>query len=64
MADAAVLAPAVDNVILVVAQSQTRRVDVQTVRRQLSNVRVKSIEVVVNRAEANGSYAYYEAEAR
>jgi len=64
VADAAVLAPAVDNVILVVAQAQTRRGDVQTVRRQLSNVRVKSIEVVVNRAEPNGSYAYYESEAR
>ena len=64
VADAAVLAPAVDNVILVVAQSQTRRGDVQTVRRQLSSVRVKSMEVVINRAEANGSYAYYESEAR
>ncbi len=64
VADAAVLAPAVDNVILVVAQSQTRRGDVQTVRRQLSNVRVKSMEVVINRAEPNGSYAYYESEAR
>ena len=64
VADAAVLAPSVDNVILVVAQSQTRRGDVQAVRQQLSNVRVKSMEVVVNRAEPNGSYAYYESEAR
>lgn len=64
VADAAVLAPSADNVILVVAQAQTRRGDVETVRQQLSNVRVKSIEVVVNRVEPNGSYAYYEAEAR
>lgn len=64
VADAAVLAPSVDNVILVVAQAQTRRGDVQAVRQQLSNVRVKSLEVVVNRAEPNGSYAYYESEAR
>jgi Mrp family chromosome partitioning ATPase len=64
VADAAVLAPAADNVILVVAQSQTRRSDVQTVRQQLSNVRVKSMEVVVNRAEANGNYAYYESDAK
>jgi capsular exopolysaccharide synthesis family protein len=64
VADAAVLAPGVDNVILVVAQSQTRRGDVQAVRQQLSNVHVKSMEVVVNRAEPNGSYAYYESEAR
>lgn len=62
VADAAVLAPAVDNVILVVAQGQTHRGDVQAVRQQLSNVRVKSMEVVVNRAEPNGSYAYYESE--
>lgn len=64
VADAAVLAPAADNVILVVAQSQTRRSDVQTVRQQLSNVRVKSMEVVVNRAEPNGNYAYYESDAK
>lgn len=64
VADAAVLAPAVDNVILVVAQGVTQRGDVQAVRQQLSNVRVKSIEVVVNRAEPNGSYAYYESDSR
>lgn len=62
VADAAVLAPTADNVILVVAQAQTQRDDVETVRQQLSNVRVKSMEVVINRAEANGSYAYYEAD--
>jgi len=62
--DAAVLAPTVDNVILVVAQGQTQRGDVQAVRQQLSNVRVKSMEVVVNRAEPNGSYAYYESDTR
>jgi len=64
VADAAVLAPAVDNVILVVAQGQTQRGDVRAVRQQLSNVRVKSMEVVVNRAEPNGSYAYYESDSR
>ena len=62
VADAAVLAPMADNVILVVAQSQTKRGDVQTVVRQLSNMRVKAMEVVVNRVEQNGNYAYYEAE--
>jgi non-specific protein-tyrosine kinase len=64
VADAAVLAPWVDNVILVVAQAQTRRGDVQAVRQQLSNVNVKSMEVVVNRAEPNGSYAYYESDSK
>jgi non-specific protein-tyrosine kinase len=62
VADAAVLASTADTVILVVAQSHTRRSDVETVRQQLSNVRVKSMQVVVNRAEPNGSYAYYESE--
>ncbi len=64
VADAAVLAPTADNVLLVIAQSQTQRGDVETVRQQLSNVRVKSMEVVVNRVEPNGSYAYYEADGR
>ncbi len=64
VADAAVLAPVADNVILVVAQAQTQKGDVETVRQQLSNVRVKSMEVVINHAEANGSYAYYEADGR
>lgn len=64
VADAAVLAPAVDNVILVVAQGVTQREDVQAVRQQLSNVRVKSMEVVVNRAEPNENYAYYESGSR
>lgn len=64
VADAAVLAPMADNVLLVVAQAQTQRGDVETVRQQLSNVRVKSMEVVVNRVEPNGSYAYYEADGR
>jgi non-specific protein-tyrosine kinase len=62
VADAAVLAPSADKVILVIAQSQTRRNDVQTVRQQLSTVRVNSMEVVVNRAEPNGNYVYYESE--
>lgn len=64
VADAAVLAPLADDVLLVVAQAQTRRGDVDTVREQLSNVHVKSMEVVINRAEENGSYAYYEADGR
>lgn len=64
VADSAVLAPAADNVILVVAQSKTTRGDVQAVRQQLSNLNVKSMEVVINRAEPNGSYAYYESDSK
>lgn len=59
VADAAVLAPVVDNVIWVVAQAQTRRGDVDTVRRQLLNVKVKSVEVVVNRADGSNDYTAY-----
>jgi non-specific protein-tyrosine kinase len=62
VADSAVLAPAVDKIIVVVAQAQTTRSDVQAVHQQLSNLNVKSMEVVINRAEPNGSYSYYESE--
>jgi hypothetical protein len=52
----------VDNIIVVVAQAHTTRGDVQAVRQQLLNLNVKSMEVVINRAEPNGSYSYYESE--
>ncbi len=56
--DAAVLAPQVDHVILVVARTRSRREAVVAVRDQLLNVNVRSIGVVVNRAEQNGVRAY------
>lgn len=57
--DAAVLAPIVDNVVLVVARAYTRRGALKNVREQLMSVNAKSIEVVVNRAEQYGSSLYY-----
>lgn len=59
VADAAVLAPVADNVIWVVARAQTRKGDIDTVRRQLKNVKAKSVEVVVNRADVASDYTAY-----
>ncbi len=59
VADSAVLAPAADNIIVVVAQGLTKRGDVQAVYQQLQNMKVKSMGVVINRAELNGNSSYY-----
>lgn len=59
VADAAVLAPKADKVAIVVAQSKTRREDLQMVHKQLSNVKTKSIGIVVNRAELSEGYTSY-----
>jgi non-specific protein-tyrosine kinase len=59
VADAAVLAPVADNIIWVVARTQTRRGDIDTVRRQLMNVRAKSVEVVINMADGSSDYTAY-----
>lgn len=56
--DAAVLAPLVDVVVLVVARTRSNRQAVQAVRRELAHVSVKSAGVVVNRAEKNGAQGY------
>jgi non-specific protein-tyrosine kinase len=48
--DAAVLVPLVDEVLLVVARERSQRGALRSVRRQLENVRAKSIDVVINRA--------------
>jgi non-specific protein-tyrosine kinase len=48
--DAAVLVPLVDEVVLVVAREHSQRSALRSVRRQLENVRAKSIDVVINRA--------------
>jgi non-specific protein-tyrosine kinase len=57
--DAAVLAPTVDGVVLVVGRAQAQREAVRAARQQLANVKARSIGVVVNRAEQDGSYYYY-----
>jgi len=57
--DAAVLAPIVDGVVLVVGRAQARREAVQAACQHLADVRANSIGLVVNRAEQDGSYSHY-----
>ncbi len=59
VADAAVLTPIADSVIWVISRAQTRRGDIETVRRQLANVRAKSVEVVINRSSDSSDYTAY-----
>ena len=59
VADAAVLAPKADSVVIIVAQAKTRREDIQMVRKQLSNVKANSIGIVVNHAKLDESYSSY-----
>jgi hypothetical protein len=57
--DVAVLAPAVDGVVLVVGRAQARREAVQAACQQLTDVRARPVGAVVNRAGQDGSYTYY-----
>ena len=59
VADAAVLAPIADTIIWVISRAQTRRGDIETVRRQLANVRASSVEVVINRSSDSSDYTAY-----
>lgn len=59
VADAAVLAPIADSIIWVISRAQTRRGDIETVRRQLENVRARSVEVVINRSSDSSDYTAY-----
>jgi len=63
VADAAVVSPIADIVVWVVSQGQTRRSDVEAVRRQLINVGAKSIDVVINRSSLENDYTAYGQEA-
>jgi capsular exopolysaccharide synthesis family protein len=58
VADAAILAPAVDGVILVVERAQARQETVRVACRQLAAVKARSISIVVNRAEQRRRYHY------
>jgi succinoglycan biosynthesis transport protein ExoP len=57
--DAAVLAPTVDGVVLVVSCAQTREETVAAACQQLVSVKARLVGVVVNRAEQAGSYYFY-----
>lgn len=60
--DAAVIAPTVGRVVLVVGRAQARREPVQEALRQLSHLNVQPVGVVVNRAEQDGHYSHYRQE--
>jgi polysaccharide biosynthesis transport protein len=57
--DAAVLAPTVDGVLLVINRARSRKEDVREACKQLSDVKAKTIGVVINRAEQNIDDYYY-----
>ena len=59
VADAAVLAPNVDGVLLVVAKGVARREAVKSAAEQLQDLGVHSLGVVVNKAEQNPTYGSY-----
>jgi capsular exopolysaccharide synthesis family protein len=60
VADAAVLAPMVDGVFLVVGRAQEGGGAVQAARQQLSDARARLLGVVVNRAQREIGYRYYD----
>jgi non-specific protein-tyrosine kinase len=57
--DAAVRAPTVDGVMLVVGRAQARREAVRAACQHLADVKARWVGVVVNRAEQDGSYYRY-----
>jgi len=59
VADATVLAPLVDGVVLVVSRAQAPAEAVQAAYNQLADVGARSIGIVVNRADQDGGFQYY-----
>jgi non-specific protein-tyrosine kinase len=58
-ADAALLAPMSDGVVLVVDRAQTQLQAIQDTCEQLGDVKATLIGIIVNRAKKNSSYNYY-----
>jgi len=58
VADAAIMSPLVDGVLLVVSRSLATREDVRASIGQLSDVRANTVGVVINRAEKSPKYYY------
>ena len=50
----------VDGVVLVVGCGQTRERALKTAEKQLNDIHAKLIGVVINRAEQDDSYGYYQ----
>jgi polysaccharide biosynthesis transport protein len=59
VADTAILASIVDGVVLVARRNFIREEAVREVTKQLADIKVHMIGLVVNDAEPNGSYYYY-----
>jgi len=57
--DAAMLAPIVDGVLMVVRRAKAREEGVRAACQQLADVDARLIGTVVNRARQDGSYYYY-----
>ena len=64
VADAAILAPLVDGVVMVLMLGQTSQDAVVDTREQLTNVNAKLTGVIVNRADDDYSYRKYRYEYR
>ena len=64
VADAAVLAPSVDGVLLVVCAGRTRRELARRAKEQLENVNARILGVVLNKAKPDRSLKDYQAIAR
>lgn len=64
VADAAILAPIVDGVLLVVGCGQAREEDVRSACRQLADVNARLLGMIVNRVKPNGTYQYYHRQRR
>jgi len=59
VADAAVLAPMVDKVVLVVRRNLVRQDALRETCQHLEDMHIKPMGIVVNDAEQSGSYYYY-----
>lgn len=60
VSDAALINPHVDGIVLVISRGLTREKGLINVQKQLVDIHANVIGVVINRAEQNGSYAYYQ----
>ena len=59
VSDAAVLAPSVDGVVLVVSRAQAQQETVRAARHRLATIGAKLVGIVVNRADEDDNYYYH-----
>lgn len=58
--DAAALAQSADGVLLIVERSHAKQESVRAASQQLADVKASALGVIINRAEEDGSYDYYQ----